>query len=1608
MTTLKDLAPAADYSLKDFSPSDDEKSVAGNKGTIAHIAAYGAALGDSGDPVENYRIISSQMEATGNSPLLESIKNKFKEREYERGRAAFLDIMSDPDISDEVKQAAIQTFSETLVPIDIKEMVSEEAVISGSSTVDSEETEIIENNIINNIRAINGQARRAESFVNMSKLGRDQSTTASVVDFLEMIVPFAEGKQIGSILSDIRKAKDEDKGTALLKGLFLMGEGKREIIDTVRAIPPLEREKVYAKIIEIVENNDSLILPDGNLLSSLTILKQALNLESYSTAEQMFDNAVSILDAIGLGATAKGLIRFARRGRQASRMDGFDDPLMAEDLGPDDSWDPSGFGNVGRGPKDDVIIDVDDYEVLNEVNRIGPTDVSPSSLSQNYKNVNIEKSRAVHEAAMQDEEAAKVLYGTSQEDVALHDLGPEIGNPYGVINVKTPRANHIHEMEITPDPDIMDFVTARSDTYLWKVEKEAMRTSVVRDFKNAFGLTPRPEMTSIRSMSDGVHVRAVYGPTNSGFANPREALDHTKFIFRNYGLDDEHVTLLVRKGNSYYPTSIEDVEFEELIRGELERRGLRDPNLSGNIDYLVGVDYYYRFAPEDLPADNLANMTVKNNFFSRYDMFSGSRGHGSLTSHLFDKDSLFDPKITASMNEHVDKSGRLENLLNHLGAQFIKPFSSLPAKRKELLSGLIKKANVDGIEYTDVDLVARGLSQDEIKIMKSWRAAWDTHYWLENSDKAITLRTKGYQAFVNNRNNTRLYAIPKDNSYSSGVRSVYDPITDSVITMTPKEVQDLYDNGGTIAELISEIDVGGVDISLIKVSNNPDNYLRKINDNDTVLNYRRGYYQVQYKDPIFIDEIIYDANGNVKSKHAIATAETIDDANHMIRRLYSTTTSRKYRTEYVPRHDRVGTPSFKESQFQMAISGGRIAQKFRGVRLQSSNYSIVNPSQENIQDPIEVMVNASRSISSRVMMRNAIETTRARFMKQYRDLLPEDGSWPSNSLEIKPRHGDIRTSRKRVADARDYYEYISFLETGYANSIDDGFKALMNYTADMVGNNFNAKALEKILRKSGKIDISEAGRAATFKILLASAPIRQFIVQGHQSTQLLARFPAYFGTRLVPDSVNLWTAMLVGRDYVTDTMLKASKMTRAEFDKMVDDFIDTGLWENVDKHNFRRHSQMRMVDSTVAQRLGRLANEPLELLQVVGFDTGERIVQITSWLAHRDDAIRKGLDLNSREVLGEIHGASRAFTYSMNRAGEMPYNENSLSLIALYMQVPHKAFLQMFTNRHLPKSEKAKLLALNVLGYGSGIPVATTWLINMFPEDPQWADLVNYGFIPFLYNYALSKLYGEEVGVDFSSLDPASLDGIYQLTNTIISDGLMSGILNTPFLSLFFGDDPRITNFAKTVGRFAGIQEYEDPTTFRHVAHDAMSIFSGYSHLFRAAYALEAGKKLNSYGGVSDDDVNFMEALAISAGFRTRDELRRSTILEKLYGGVWKGSNNEIRNDARNFVNSLKKHLFISGITQEEIDYTLRVHSEAWRVFDTFDQKGSRNEVFKILSDDVRKGDYRLMNLILGSASRGKTLDEVKEMIASISDDNVRTFAFNLINHFEQSRQESE
>ena len=1627
------MAGLEDFKTQDSSTLSDlqvEEKTTGinNKATLAHVASHGAALSAEGDPVTNYRAMVAEIEQTGNSRMLEKVQKDFKNREYERGRQAFVGLMADPSVDQATKEAAIKTFSEAFLGTDIRQMVSEEAMISGQSHVKNAETDFIENNLIASLQTINDQNRQLEAMVNRSKIAKDKGSMSKIVDFAELMIPFAENKQIAEITAKLHSGDPAEQAWAIGKSFLAMGQSKAEIIDFFKKMPPLEREKAARTIVDLVESNDSLILPDGNNIASLTLLKQALNLETYTTTQQWADNIFSVMNVLGLAGIAG---KFARAGKGANEVKA---TLHAEDLGPQGSagWDetfgpmPGGKGGGGNaapieGEFTDItpsknkqvggqkkITDQSGGRDVNEAvdKRTVVTDVSPTSVGENYKNSNIDKSRATFEAAMSDDEAARVLYGSTREDVALYNLGPQVGMSDGSVPPRTPRANLLHEMDTTPDPNVMDFVTQRSDTYLWKSEKEAMRSRVVRNFQDAVGTTTRSEMTTVRvfhdAKDDGVQIRAVYGPSNGGYADPSQAIDHVKFALRDYGIDDQNIVLLARRGNQYVPTTLAEISAMNKVRNAIIKKGGPPPQALHTVDYLVGVNFEYKFNPTDIGA-NFRPMTVKNNIFSRFEVLSGSGGRGSVTTHIFDKDSLFDPKLTSSFNEHVDKSGRLEHMLNNLGSRFAVPFSKLPKDRQRVILGMVKEANANGIEHTDIEMVAAGLSENEIQMMKDWRTYWDTQYHLENSDKAITLRSKGYKVLVDDAHGNRFFAKPmkKHELDGKGTR-VYDPQTDSVVTLTPQEVEQLYAQEGTLAELLTPIDIDGTEIRRIKSTESANAvYLRELNDNDAVLSYRKGYYQVQYKEPIFIDEVLYNADGSEKSRKAVATAGGIKDANHVIDRLGMV--EERDNVSFIPRHDKRGSATYKNSEFQVATSSGRTAQKFRGERLESSNSAVLDPSKENILDPVDALTRASRSIAERVMLRNAIETTRARFMTQYSDLLAKPGMWPQTSKEIRG-NGDIRVSGKRLADARDLYEYINTLENGYVNSLDDSIKYMINKMADWTGN-VGMDLGERALRDLGKRSTTGGIKSTTFNLLLASAPMRQALVQSHQTVQLIPMFPVYATTKLVPDTVNLWLAMTFGVDNLPENLFKMSMRSKEEFKQIVEDFKRTGIWENVDRHNFIRESLKPLANASVGAKALGVAKAPLNFMQKIGFDAGERTAQMTSWLAHRNAAVSAGKDMKSLEVQGEIQGAARAFTYSMNRAGEMPYNENHLGALMQYMQVPHKAVLQMLTNRHLSPWRRSVMAGWNLALYGTGITAVATMLTNIAPDNEKWVEWVNYGGITLAYNTLATAAYGDKVGMDYRSLSPIDFQhGMYNVIDTFVGDGALSVLANSPAGSMLFGNNPRILTLAKTTARYFNFKDdWQDGTSFSEVATEAAAMFSGYSHAFKTLYALEYQKKINSLGAVTDDNVNTFEGIMSIFGLPTTRESNKNLIYEKIYG-QYKNSDSGLKADVKTWYKDLKRHLFVEGMDAKSIEHSLAVSNEALRVFYRMDQAESMKILSQEIAKDAAKGDVRMYELILKSSGMGKSVADIRAA-AVLLEEPLRTRALDIINIMEKTRE---
>lgn len=1595
MAELSEFNTAQNFILEDFEIEHKPMSVV-NTVSAANMAGHAAAIGTSESPIITYNTIKSELAEVGSSVTLENIVKDFEEKRFTSAANGVGDILADPNKSDEEKRKVIRAWENGFFGgASMADKVSETALITGPSGVVSQEMDIRDLNMSQQYHKVNRINSEIQKMVNGFALRNSSSSWGKVLDFAELLIPFGEGKQMGQILGDLREAQGTERDWATLKGLGLLGETKAEIVDRVNSMTAEDRLTFATKLLAIVKDNDSIVLPGTNDFSAINILQMATGAEAYTDTDRYIDNIVGILDVAGVTALLRrGVVKaFGKR----------KPPLEFEDLGQDDLDNVFGPlpGSGGRGGEG-VIIDIDPVDANRTVSkRAVTTDVKPATLSQNYARTNTDKARAAHELAIVDDEAAATLYGTSRSQVVAHDMGPEVAQANGGVKDKIVRPGHISSLRATPDPEIKEFANNTGATYLWDEEKERARSVVIQNFGDAYGIMARENMTTIgKALDDGVNIKVTYSSPKGGWSNPREAMEHVKLGLRDYGIAEENLTLMVNRNGEYVPTTLEEVEGLANTREALINTGGDVSVLpDGPIDYIVGVDYNHKFNPTDVGAD-YHRLSVRNNVFSGFSPFINERGAGSLQQWLLDKDSMFDPRITGSFNALEDQSAKLEKLLVDRGVKFAKPYSKLPKERRAVIENIIKKANERSKNYTEVELSAMGVNESERAILKEWTQAWDNHYWLENRDLSKTLNARGVMLATNSQSESRILGTPIRNPGSP--TKALDLETGEFIQMNVEDLRELYKPisddpsapRGTLMKLTTPYVKDGELVEFARAENKVGGtFLRRMNENDQVLTYREGYYTVNYKDPIFIEETITLKNGD-KSVSVVATGRNIKDANHMIGRLEAARPDDLDRV-YSARHTKKGTPEFREARWQSNVASGRVAQKIRGQRLHSTTAKIQEVAQGHIMDPVESLTNASRSISERTMTRDIITNMKSKFVRQFADMLPTkfgEPAYPPSIMDIK--QPDIRKGSKSLRDARDLWEYINTMENGYVNSLDDAIKAGMNTIADMLGRK-ELTIPEDAVRAIAEKSFTSGAKGVTFNLFLASAPVRQFFLQGHQSIQLIPMFPKYSLTKLVPQSMGLFQAMSLGKKSVLDVELKAMGLTRKEFDTLVDQFDDTGLWIAPDKHNFVRENLKPLADVSLAQKTKSVLTSPLKAAQMVGFDSGERIAQMTSWLAHRNAAMEAGQDMSSKSVATLVQGRARSFTYSMNRAGDFPYNNNSFGAIMQFQQVAHKALLQMTFNRNLSRFEKGKMAAWNAVMYGAP-SIAIPYLIALDPDNTEYVDAIQFGLETTILNHSLSTALGETQRVDWSGLAPSNLAGIYNIMDIMMSDSLMSAAMQSPIGSLF-GGQGKVAEIFRVATRLLNLQDdFTEPTTFRDLAYESMGLFSGLSNGFKAAYALETGKKWNALGGITDNDVTWFEAIAQFGGFKTLDESKVNAILELNFGNNYGGSEG-FKQDVKDWYKSYKKHLFRRGITQAETEHAIRTFTEARRVFDTFNKSGAIEIIDQIRAQDAKDGDLRLYDLVMRLTKQDKTRVEIEHNISLLRKEEHRNVLFQVV-----------
>lgn len=1512
--TLADISDdSAGVTLQDINGDVKSNVLVNNKQSNINAAAQASIMTD--DPAlveENYRIVNSELDEDLQSDAAKNLVELVKARSMASARSELIKFLADPQYSDQEKEAAANTVLNPDSPMyNPQNLIATESTIADEGDVEFEEREFTRINASDVIFEVQQFKKAKQQLLTQAVAGSDTDTLTATGDFLTSITPFMEPAMASKISTAF-------EGEFEVSDFLLLGSAKKEIIEAINNAPKDEQLNIIENLIEVVNKNSSVVMQDPNDFARVNFLRTFLEDGYYEDSDVWLDNVVSVLDMTILGGPIASGVRFFRKGSKA-------------------------VGDVASNASRDAA----------------RSSVKPSSVSQVVKDTNVGKARAMHETAALDEsgEAAEALYGASREEAVANDILPEIGKTDASVNNKVGN----------PNLNIVELADESGAIHYTEFEKQQLRADAKNKLVQVNAMTPRSEMFNVEAVADGVKVKAVYGPTQGGVSNAQEALDMAEWALRDFGASEDTLTLLRRDGDEYVPTT--KAEFDALVKvGDI------DPTkVDVNPDFMVQLNYDYKFNPMDV--NQWSELDVKYNLFDRIGSSTNMNGlastFSSIQRYALDPQSMLDGHLTLAANTAVDQAAGLESALLDLGKGFADGFMKVDKGRQQILEDIIKEQNHKGRVLNHNELTAQGITPAEQQVLRDWKSYWDTTYSLENRDMIRSLTNKGFKEFIDKQSDTRLFVKPLSKQNATPA-NVYDQKTGELRSIDQAVIDDLYAKGGTLAQLKDPINVAGTQARHILVENAQDgSYLRALNDDSKVLHYREGYYTVNYTDPKFVVQRVKDSDGNFLYNQAIATAGNNKDAEKLIARFKANDAE----GEYFWRDDLKGADVSKDDRWDVAMNTGRSVQRARGQRLGGEPSGGIDPSQAPILGPVDSMILSARSTSNRVKMRDFLETSKQRFMSQYPEFLPKNDigsrTFPNEIKDVQYR-GEGQQNNKRLADARTTWEYINYIENGYINAIDDGYKATMKGISNILGNAGATKLGKGAQWLADARGPSAMGKNLAFNMYLATNPLRQLIVQSHQAVQLTANFPKYVASARAPlETIVLTTFQMGGKP--NKVMLDSLGMSAKEAEDMFKQFKRSGLVASIDKQNLVRGALADMADEVAKKDF-----KPLTLVRKFGFDAGENFNMMTAWLAHRYKAIDDGLDMSDLAVQDRVSALARNYTYNMNAAGDLKYNQDSLAAVFQFMQVPHKAMTQMTFNRNLTKGQKARLAGFNALMYT--LPPAAMYELYSsmgidLPEDPVIRDAVVQGLEGVMFNALLNQTMGEG-STDFSGLSPVDMYGTYEFIHNLFTTDIGTTVASTPSGQLFFGNNPRLTNFAKTGARYFNLIEdhQETPTTLKMVMEDFLKLSSGMSNAFKALHKNEASKKVDSL----ELPVTEREAFMAVFGFGTNTEAAARWNSNKTYT-----ESKELKNDVKEWYGSYKKQLLRDGITPEERDYTIRTFNEAWRVWSGEADYVAREELSKLIKRDLQSKDMRLFNSVM-RASGYTTNNDFKLLIDTL------------------------
>ena len=1532
MAELDQFNPSASASLTDFQDETQVAPPVTSSSSNQNMAAHAALLSPRADQVAGvYNTSKEEYDTLGYSPTAETVVGNAKGVNAQAYRRASVDFLMDPAVTDEWKQNALSKINDEKSELyRVRAMVGTQEAAK-INPHESEESASLRGVWAAGINRVLDFQREKQKFYNEMQLRQDANKAATYVGAAEDMVPTVSGYKTASLVSDLTNSGS----LSTLWGTLLPGESKEKLASTFNQIPFEERALVMQKAMDVIaQHGSTIVLPEEKDQANMSIFRDMVEAGDYTMTNRVVDNILGVLDVTGVLGAIKMVGKAAKGATEAVRAD-----AAAE----------AASSNFQR--------------------QFATTDVQPASPSQVIKDANPEMARRLHDSVEKDVQGdiANGAYGASRQDAIAHDISPQVASVDGSVMSKVSNPEKIGDFERMPDATVIDWFSNSSGySHLTLSEKRALDANVTNDFLNAFGMTPRKEMSSLSSEGGPLSIKAVYGPGDSGWSNVQDAVDKARYALRKYAITNDDIDILYRRGDDYAP--IDKGAKEALLAGN-------NTQIKG--DYLLQVNHNYSYDFLDLQAPQFSALDVKWNYADRILKAPGSSGEGSFTTNLFTMDSLYHPDLVKGAVVSGTRSARLEKLLHDSAGRYLKDMDVLKAPRIRAMDDKIRELNANGQPFNYADLRAEGFNEKEIGMLEDWKRIQDTNWWLNNQSVVRNYEKRGYGLLeVKETGFKKAVKDLPSNQVADGTKA-YDPISDTIRTLSREEIKKLYDEGKTVARAAHSSEIDGTRVlHVINPNNASGGFIRAFKNDDVMMNYRNGYYAVRYKDPHFIERKVVDDQGKpVLNQYgqerweAIATAGDAVTADKAIERMKATKPG-----DYRRRNDYKGEER-NRAEGQTMLSGGMSAERLRGKRLENANADGVGMEHQHIQSPSDSLRNSIRAISDRVAYQDWSDTAKARFMAQYGDVLPT-----VKGQQKFPRTVDeIEGNTKAAADARTTWEYIRAMDNGYTNQIDNLYKGVANGAASALGES-GFGALERAVRTASDWSPTTTAKSLVYNLYLVASPLRQLVMQSAQSIMLFSIKPAE-GLRMMDDLI-LYSLYHARNGQVSNQVLKMYGRDE-KFLQMVSDFRKSGMADAVEHNEFIDSMKNLTAETSrtrmgIARTVGRaVVQKPLGIMRKYGFDLGEHINQFMAFKSFYMEQAAKGAKMGAADVERVVYEA-RNFTGNFDRkAGVMPYTRASAAMFTQFLNVPHKFISLATTNRLLTNKQKVQMASSMALMFGVGTEDVYRMFSDDLPENPQLREIITEGLVSAFINNSIEALFGERANLDIKeNINPVDPQGVLDMATALFQGGIGKMISESPSGSLFFGTNPRVTNLIKTLGSVVGLGGEADkalPVRYGTVMNDIGNLFSGASSAFKAAHILQYGQKINSYGGVIQDNMNTTQAVAQAFGFITQDERNMYEVMKKA-SELTKNREDDIKQVYKEFARRATQQ----DLTRDQLNYTVTVFNAAMSIYknDPMAQQLFINEMRKGMAD----GDNRVFETIR-KLSGWEDNDKVKEML---------------------------